>query len=107
MVKWKEDGKPKQVDIAKKSNKNVDIKMRKPFFPNPVLFNAVEKDSGKAATLQGRKELDVYPRKEKVVEKIQIRKCFSQNYDFYYRDRQLSYFQISFSMSFIVISADN
>ena len=73
VLKWKEDGKPKQVDIAKKSNKNVDIKIRKPFYPNPVTFNAVEKDSGKAASLQGRKELDVYPRTEKVVEKIEIR----------------------------------
>ena len=75
MVKWKEDGKPKQVDIAKKSKKNVDIKIRKPFFPDPVTFNAVEKDNGRPISLRGRKELDVYPRMERVVEKIELREC--------------------------------
>eukprot|EP00794_Sanderia_malayensis_P005408 gene5408-6084_t len=70
IVKWVENGIPKQREVPKNTTENIDMKINKDFYPDPVSFSAADKKTGKPVKLRDRENLLIIPRTSKKVEVV-------------------------------------
>ena len=83
VLKWTEDGAPKQLEIAPSARSQVEIEFKQNFYPNPTSFSAVEKDSGKTIKINGRNDLLLIPRTKRIVERIDLGMLFLKLTQYY------------------------